>query len=95
MAYHQGSRIIILSLKRNLLERQAAKASEERDKVMPGRVPGRDLTGADLIGKVGIVVTPPDATYGHPVPFNPDPMVCVRVADEVLYLFVSEVAPVG
>jgi hypothetical protein len=91
---NRGSLVQILAVKRPFLERQAVKPPANGTRtVKPGRVPGRDLSGRDLIGAVGTIIQQPDATR-YPVPNNPDPLVLVRVGDENLYLNLSEVAPV-
>ena len=86
--YSRGSFIKIATLKRPFLERRWTSSKT----VKPGRAPGRDLTGADLIGAVGTIKRTPDAQPDR-WSTSADPLLLVRVDDEDLYLNQSEIVP--
>lgn len=86
----RGSLVQVVSLKRSFLER--SPKSKGTRKTRPGRAPGRDLSGADLLGAVGTIIESADTTR-YALANTPDPLVLVRVGDEELYLNVSEIVP--
>ena len=60
------------------------------DKESIGRAKGNDLTGADLIGKTGVVIAPHPASASHP-----DPFFFVKIGNEKLSLRRSEIVAYG